>query len=273
MLFEGSVWFTGTLRCSNCQSKRTNPEERSEHPLAGGVPLFFPRQLSERCLFLQSRLWDLKEPMLSWCPKPMSMWPTRSHSVPWPFPIAFSKSIAWKIALLSSPEALETASKLCAYKQFQPDKNAIPVSGSQDMKPVTRSWRERGQGRGSKCCGGKGGSGSWDASWAPWHPVGWDGIYPSEATQGLFLPPSLLQRACKLPECGSPLLHRTFSLILLFFPSFSHLAHPLTLQHLYWRWIYSSGGDKELGRLQKDSPWASRLVICWLFSIWWQNSS
>lgn len=200
MLFEGSVWFTGTLRCSNCQSKRTNPEERSEHPLAGGVPLFFPRQLSERCLFLQSRLWDLKEPMLSWCPKPMSMWPTRSHSVPWPFPIAFSKSIAWKIALLSSPEALETASKLCAYKQFQPDKNAIPVSGSQDMKPVTRSWRERGQGRGSMCCGGKGGSGSWDASWAPWHPVGWDGIYPSEATQGSLFASFLITESLQAPR-------------------------------------------------------------------------
>lgn len=107
-LFEGSVWFTGMPRCSNCQGKRTNPEEHCEHPLAGGVPLSFPRQLSKRCLFSQSRLGDLKEPMLSSCPKPLSMWPTHSHCVPWPFPIAYSKSITWKIALLSSPEALLT---------------------------------------------------------------------------------------------------------------------------------------------------------------------
>lgn len=131
-LFEGSVWFTRMPRCSNCQGKRANPEERREHPLAGGVPLSFPRQLSKRCLFLQSRLGDLKEPMLPSCPKPLSMWPTHSHCVPWPFPIAYSKSITWKIALLSSPEALETASKLCDYKQFQLGQNAIPASGSQD---------------------------------------------------------------------------------------------------------------------------------------------
>lgn len=161
------------LRRSDCQGKRTNPEERSEHPLAGGVPLFFPRQLSERCLFLQSRLCNLKELMLSWCPKPMSMWPTRSHSVPWPFPIAFSKSITWKIALLSSLEALETASKLCAYKQLQLGQNAIPASGVPGFVSLSQGTGGRG-GRGEAPCvakgSGKQGPGSWGASWAPWKP-------------------------------------------------------------------------------------------------------
>ena len=107
------------------------------------------------------------------------------------------------------------------------------------------------------------------------NPVGWDRVYPhtSEAMQDLFLPPSLSQKACKLSERGSHLLHRSFSRILLFFPSVSHLAHPLTFQHPSWRWIYSPGGEGELDRLQMHSPRASGPVICWLFRIWWQNSS
>lgn len=231
-LSEGSVWFTGTLRRSNCQGKRTNPEEGCEHPLAGDMPLFFPRQLSERCLFLQSRLWDLKEAMLSRCPKPTSMWPTHSHYVPWPFPITFSKSITWKIALLSSPEALETASKLCAYKQFQLGPNAIPASGIPGFLRLSQGAGGRGsRGEAAHVAKGSGkrGAGSWVRAELHENPVGWDKVYPhgSEATQSLVLPPPLLQRAFELSEHGSHLLQWSFSLILLFFPSFSPSAHPL----------------------------------------------
>lgn len=257
--------------------QENEPREGCEHPPAGDMPLFFPRQLSERCLFLQSRLWDLKEAMLSRCPKPMSMWPTHSHYVPWPFPITFSKSITWKIALLSSPEALETASKLCAYKQFQLGPNAIPASGIPGFPRLSQDAGGRG-GRGEAARvakgNGKRGADGWVRAELHKNPLGWAKVYPhgSEATRNLVLPSPLLQRAFELSEHGSHLLQWSSSLILLFFPSFSHSAHPLAnAPAAVLELNLESGRDRELS--SGDSTQAPGLVICWFLWIWSQNSS